>query len=451
MSSTLIISVSGLRGITGDGLTPKVIQDYTSAYATWLLERNESGAVLVTRDGRAGGEDISSQVAELLNRAGLDVVVGGIAATPTVGVLIRNLGLSGAIQITASHNPAEYNGMKLYTSQGRILNQKQGEQVLNNYQQQKSITDSELGVTHQIDDTNTEHIRLLTQTVDANLIRAMKTKVLLDCNHGAGSVLGKQLLSELGCDVTVIGDTPNGAFAHGAEPTRENLSHIGEVVASGGFDLAFCQDPDADRLAVLDEQGRYIGEELTMALCLRSVLPKSPGSVVVNCATSGVNKQIASTFGVECYESAVGEANVVELMDEVDAVFGGEGNGGPIDPAVGFIRDSFVGMVRILDLIAREGSTVSQLVSELPSLAIEKTKIALDPQSIPKLLDLISEQFADVSQSRQDGLKLTWENGEWLLIRGSNTEPIVRAIAEGSSSQRALELCDIAAQIANDL
>lgn len=455
MSSTLIISVSGLRGITGSGLTPQVIDDYTAAYAAWLdaslAEGTGRATLLVSRDGRAGGKEIASQVADVLNCAGFDVVIGGVVATPTVGVLIRNLKLAGAIQITASHNPAEYNGMKLYTSSGRILNQQQGEQVLQGYESKSRVADATKGSTSELDDTNSEHIRLLMASVDADSIRSKGVKVFLDCNHGAGSPLGRRLLSDLGCDVTVLGGEPNGAFAHGAEPTRENLLHVGQAVVDGGFDIGFCQDPDADRLAVLDEQGDYIGEELTMALCLKSVLPRLSGPVVVNCATSGINRLIAKQFDVACYESAVGEANVVEKMDAVEAVFGGEGNGGPIDPSIGFIRDSFVGMVRILDLLAREEISVSQIVSGLPVLAIEKTKIPIEPSCVASLLDLVSDKFSGEKQSRQDGLKITWPNGEWLLVRGSNTEPIVRAIAEGSSSERALELCNFAAQCAAQL
>ena len=455
MSSTLIISVSGLRGITGSGLTSQVIDDYTAAYAAWLDASLDDGAeraaVLVSRDGRAGGAEIAKQVADGLSRAGFDVLLGGVVATPTVGVLIRHLQLSGAIQITASHNPAEYNGMKLYTSRGRILNQQQGEQVLRGYELKNCVVGVKCGSTSELDDTSSEHIRLLMASVDADSIRSKGIKVLLDCNHGAGSPLGRQLLSDLGCDVTVLGAEPNGAFAHGAEPTRENLLHVGRNVIDGGFDIGFCQDPDADRLAVLDEQGNYIGEELTMALCLKSALPSLSGPVVVNCATSGINRLIAEQFGVACYESAVGEANVVEQMDAVNAVFGGEGNGGPIDPSVGYIRDSFVGMVRILDLMTREAASVSQIVSKLPVLAIEKTKIPVEPSRVALLLDLLSARFSDEEQSRQDGLKITWPNGEWLLVRGSNTEPIVRAIAEGPSSERSLELCGIAAQCAAQL
>ncbi len=210
--------------------------------------------------------------------------------------------------------------------------------------------------------------------------------------------------------------------------------------------VCFCQDPDADRLAIIDETGRYIGEEYTLAICLDHILRKTPGAVVTNCATSRMSEDLADKYNSQLFRSSVGEANVVQLMLKQNAVFGGEGNGGPIDPQVGYIRDSFVGMARILDAMAARERPISELANEIPSYSIEKTKIALAPADIPRALDALEEQFSEATANRQDGLRLDWP-GKWLLVRASNTEPIVRAIAEASTEGEAKQLCQAAADI----
>jgi phosphomannomutase len=270
---------------------------------------------------------------------------------------------------------------------------------------------------------------------------------LLDSNHGAGSLLGSLLLEELGCRTSYVGQVSDGAFEHSPEPLAENLTSIAAQVRAGGFDVGFCQDPDADRLAVIDEQGNYIGEELTLALCLLQALPRQPGTVVTNCATSSVSKEIAEQHGCRLIQSAVGEANVADLMIAEQAVFGGEGNGGPIDPKVGYVRDSFVGMARILELLATSGQSISQLVSGLPNFAIFKDKVSMDTADLPRLFDRLTKEFADAHASQPDGLKLDWGD-RWLLVRGSNTEPIVRFITEAPSTAEAQALCDSAKKLA---
>jgi phosphomannomutase len=273
--------------------------------------------------------------------------------------------------------------------------------------------------------------------VDA--IRARKFRVLLDSNAGAGSLLGRKLLAELGCELTMLGGQANGRFEHPPEPTAENLAGVAQQVRSADAQLGFCQDPDADRLAIIDEQGRYIGEEYTLALCLDQVLWQQKGPIVTNCATSRMAEELAAKYGVALHRSAVGEAHVVDKMLEVGAIFGGEGNGGPIDPRVGPVRDSFVGMALVLDAMAKRQMSISQLVSELPRYEIVKRTTNLPPDKLPAALDAVERRFVDARADRLDGLRLDWPD-RWLIVRGSNTEPIVRLIAEAPTSVVAEDL-----------
>lgn len=443
-----IISVSGLRGTIGDQLTPIVAARYVSALASRLT----SGKVVIGRDGRSSGKMLSQAVAATLAAHGLETIDLDVAATPTIGVQVREQAAVAGVQISASHNPKEYNGLKLFGGDGRVLPAGIGEQVLAAYRRGDSrwVGVDEIASYQRLDHPHAAHAQRVLQTVNVSAIQGRKFRVLLDSNHGAGSLLGRLLLAELGCEFTILGDTPDGNFSHLPEPLADNLTSISQAVKAGGFDVGFCQDPDADRLAVIDEQGRYIGEELTLALCLLQALPRKPGAVVINCATSSVSKAIAEKYGCPLFQSAVGEANVADKMLAEHAVFGGEGNGGPIDPQVGYVRDSFVGMARILDLLASSGATISELVATLPATAMVKDKISLDTSLLPQLFDILKTEWDDACASHQDGLKLEWKQ-QWLLVRGSNTEPIVRLIAEASTTAQAQSLCDQARRLATRL
>lgn len=447
-SSEPIISVSGLRGLIGKQLTPVVAIRYVSALAQTLPR----GSVVVARDGRASGKLLGQAVCAALAAHGLDAIYLDVAATPTVGVEVREHGAVAGIQISASHNPKPYNGLKLFGANGRVLSKDKGEEVLAAYQQSAAawVEVDDLGGSYEPTDPHAAHVRRVLDTVDVAAIGRRKFKVLLDSNHGAGSLLGRRLLGELGCETTFLGDTPDGMFEHVPEPLAENLTTVCQAVQQGEFDVGFCQDPDADRLAVIDERGQFIGEELTLALCLMQALPKEPGTVVTNCATSSLSRGLAEQFGCKLVQSAVGEANVADLMLSEQAVFGGEGNGGPIDPKVGYVRDSFVGMARILELLATSGRSVSDLVSELPPLSMVKHKADLATSHLPKLFDRLIEEMPDASASQPDGLKLDWPD-RWLLVRGSNTEPIVRFIAEAPTVKEAQQLCEAAQRVSRQL
>ena len=443
-----IISVSGLRGTIPDQLTPLVATRYIAALAATL----PPGKVVISRDGRSSGRMLAAAVSATLAAHGLDVIDLDAASTPTVGIQVREQKAVAGVQISASHNPKEYNGLKLFGSDGRILTKSAGEKVLAGYLagEAKWVGVDSIGKIERLADPHTAHMNLVLKTIDPPQVRGRKFKVLLDSNHGAGSLLGRKLLEALGCDMTLMGDTPDGQFEHKPEPLAENLQGVCELVRSGGFDVGFCQDPDADRLAVIDERGQYIGEEMTLALCLLQALPSRSGTIVTNCASSSLSQHIAAQHHSKLLRSAVGEANVADLMIAEKAIFGGEGSGGPIDPQVGYVRDSFVGMARILQLLTTSQQSISQIVASLPPLAMVKDKATLDASRLPKLLDALTAQMRDAAASRLDGLRLDWPD-RWLLVRGSNTEPIVRFIAEAPSVAEAQALCDHARLVSESL
>jgi phosphomannomutase len=456
MASELIISVSGLRGIVGDTLTPAVARRYASAFAETL----PAGPVVITRDGRANGPQLVQPIASGVSQQGTRKVLdAGAAATPTTGVLVRHLKCAGGIQISASHNPAEYNGIKLFSAEGRVIPAEAGNAVLERYRTMKSGDSTELDkarplAADPLKETVSAHLALLEKVVDVDRIRAKRFRVLLDANHGSGSVLGRPLLKLLGCEATILGDKPDGLFAHTPEPTAENLRGVLADVTQRKAQIGFCQDPDADRLAIIDERGRYIGEEHTLAICVEHVLRQGLGAVVTNCSTSRMTEDIAHKYGVPFFRSAVGEANVVDTMLREGATIGGEGNGGVIDPRVGLVRDSFVGMALVLDAMAARNLPVSTLADELPHYSIHKSKADVSRDAVATAFAALERHFADATPDRLDGLRLDWneDNGgpAWLLVRASNTEPIVRIIAEAPWEAQAKQLCDEAAAILLD-
>lgn len=444
--SELIISVSGLRGIVGESLTPEVAIRYTAAFA----EELPPGPVVVTRDGRHTGELLEGAVQSALLAMGRDCRGAGVAATPTTGVLVRTLNAAGGIQISASHNPPEYNGIKLFDSHGRVIPAVAGQRVIDGFRRghPRWRMFDELGVCAPVEDTTSAHRDLVLATCDVERIKRRKFRVLLDANHGAGSVLAKPLLEMLGCEIMILGSRPDGMFAHPPEPTAENLATVLAKVREWRADIGFCQDPDADRLALIDEVGTYIGEEFTLALVANHVLQQTPGPVVTNCSTSRMTQDLAEKYGVPFFRSKVGEAHVVDLMLKENAVLGGEGNGGVIDPRVGLVRDSFVGMALVLDAMASRDLSLSALVAELPQYAIHKAKVSLAADKVAASFDALEAHFAEAAADRLDGLRLDWAD-KWLLVRGSNTEPIVRIFAEAPTASEARRLCDEAERVLN--
>ena len=439
-----IISVSGLRGVVGETLTPEVAIRYVIAFSNAA----PSGPLVVARDGRASGVMLAEAVRAGLHAVGRTTIDAGIAATPTIGVLVRHARAAGGIQISASHNPPQYNGLKLFSEQGRVIPAEAGRAVLQRYREDsiRWVRHDRLGAGRPSDDAHAEHLRAVLATVDVERIRQRRFTVILDSNHGAGSRLGERLLKALGCEVITLGGQPDGCFEHPPEPIAENLVSLLPRIRDLGADALFCQDPDADRLAVIDAQGRYLGEEYTLAICVEHILQERQGAIVANCSTSRMTQDIAARHGVPFYRSAVGEANVVDCMLAHDAVFGGEGNGGPIDPRVGLVRDSFVGMAQLLAAMAKRGLPISRLADELPRYAIEKTKVEVAADKVAAGLDALARKSPDAKADWMDGLRLDWPD-RWLLVRPSNTEPIVRAIAEAKTVDIAQGLCREAAEL----
>lgn len=440
-----IISVSGLRGVVGETLTPTVICRYMAAFAAEL----PPGPIVVGRDGRTTGPALAEIVRGALAAMGRDVIDLNVAATPTVGVMVRKLEAAGGVQISASHNPPPYNGLKLFNGEGRVIPAAAGEKVVANYRADRAAWApfDRLGFIEFRRSLNAAHLELVLKTVDLPAIRRRRFQVVLDANHGSGAVLGRTLLLELGCRVTILGEEPSGKFSHPPEPTADNLAGVRSQLH--GADVCFCQDPDADRLALIDETGRYVGEEYTPAICIEQVLRQTPGPIVTNCATSRMSQDLAEKYGAPFYRSAVGEANVVDLMKEKQAVFGGEGNGGPIDPRVGYVRDSFVGMALVLAAMAERKLPLSQLVDALPKYEIRKTSFPLSREVLPAAFEKLQGLFPEATVSTQDGLRLDWPD-RWLIVRGSNTEPIVRAIAEAPRGEDATTLCEAARKVMSD-
>ena len=434
-----IISVSGLRGIVGTEFTPQVAVSYTAAFCGALGE----GPVLLARDGRTSGRMLCDAIASAIQASGRECRDLDVAATPTVGVAVGAMGAAGAIQVSASHNPPAYNGMKLFGGDGRVLPARVGLKVLERYRQIQRdaavagwVGVDRVGQRHRVVDPHQAHLDRVLATVDVEGIRSKGLRVLVDSNHGAGSILAGRLLESLGCTYQILGDKPDGKFWHSPEPIVENLGQVGQLVVSGGWDIGFCQDPDADRLAILDERGEYIGEEYTSVLCMQRALMQRKGALVTNCASSSMTALLAKANGVAFHRSKVGEANVVDCMLEYGAMYGGEGSGGPIDPRVVLVRDSIVGMAQVLDLMVATGSTVSGLVGGLPRLSMIKDKMTLSKAQLEASIDRLQESMQADSVSLEDGVRLEWGDG-WLLLRASNTEPLVRLIAEGGSREQA--------------
>jgi phosphomannomutase len=434
----LIVSVSGIRGIVGESLTPQVALAFASALGVHV----NGGKVVVSRDGRPSGAVLRHAVLAGLTASGCEVHDLGVAPTPTVGLAVRHLGAAGGVQITASHNPAPYNGLKLFGPDGQVLSSAVGKEVQRLFEAGavRKVAHNELGEVRYYRQAEEVHGDQVLRLVDGARIRAARFKAVLDGNGGAGGPLGRRLLQSLAVETVCEACEADGFFRHEPEPTADNLQGICPVVRQLEADIGFALDPDADRLALIDEKGRYIGEELTLALAVLFRLRRERGPVVINMSTSRVVEDIAAKFGCPCHRSAVGEANVADRMREVGALIGGEGNGGVIDPRVGPVRDPFAGMAMILNLLAETNRKLSELVAELPAYHIVKDKYNVAGDRLPALFGALTARWPEAKANDLDGLRLDWPD-RWLHVRPSNTEPIVRVIAEAPAAEAARGLC----------
>lgn len=440
-----ILSISGLRGVIGDGLDPQYLTRFAAALGTMF----EGGTVVVSRDGRTTGPMIKHSVIAALMSTGCRVIDADIATTPTCGVLVTHFKAAGGLQITASHNPVQWNGLKPFSPDGSVFSRELGEQLIGLIESQEFnfVPWDQLGTVETLDDPAGPHIERVLKLVDVDAIRSRKFKVVLDCNHGSGAAATPRLLEqELGCEVTVLGGAPDGQFEHIPEPLEQNLGGLCEAVRNVGADAGFAQDPDADRLAIVDNNGRYIGEELTLALAADHVLARTPGDFVVNGSTSRVNADIAANHNSTFNRSAVGEANVVAMMKERNAILGGEGNGGVIEPKVGFVRDSFVSMAYVLDGLAGGDRSLAEWADSLPQYAIVKAKLECPRERVGAACEALQTAYSDAEATTGDGLRLDWSD-RWVQVRASNTEPIIRVISEAPGADVSEKLCADAVEI----
>lgn len=427
------LTVSGYRGIWGETLTEDIARGFAEVFARFVHKRRGE-RVLIGRDARNSGDTIVRAVAETLSNAGLHVTVGGILPTPTVLFLVRTLTFDGAIIVTASHNPIEYNGLKFVTSHGMFTSEKEVAELKKYILEGLEIPGG--GGSVSIDKhLGEKHVTHIIRRIDAGLIRNRRFRVVLDPINSAGAVLGPDLLKRLGCEVSVINGEPDGDFAHEPEPLPENLGGLAEEERRVGADIGFAQDPDADRLVVCDETGTIISEEYTLALAVLAVMQRTPGDIAINMSTSKTSEDIARAYGGSCYRTKVGEANVVEGILKHHAVIGGEGGGGVIYPAINPCRDSLTGIALILELLEKDGRPLSEIVASLPHYAMRKRKFHYAGK-MHLLYEKMRDAFPDARANTLDGLRLDFPDGAWVHLRPSNTEPVVRLIGEAKMEER---------------
>ncbi|MDI6730989.1 MAG: phosphoglucosamine mutase [Candidatus Margulisbacteria bacterium] len=448
---TLKISISGVRGFVPESLTPEVCLNFAKAFGTYLSEnkgKNPHPKVVIGTDSRASSEFIKGIVFQGLLSTGCEAVDLGICPTPTVGIVTRELRADGGIVITASHNPLPWNGLKFMRRDGIFLNEAQASRLIEIYENKSFFVNPPRKVSY-FPSAHEVHIKKILKNLSLDAIRGKKIKVGVDSCNGAGAVISSKLLNKLGCRrVEAINCYTSLPFPRAPEPSSENLAQLCELVKSKKLDIGFAFDSDADRLAIVSNEGKPIGEELTLALAVKYILlqnlrlPKSRKIIVVNLSTTKAIEDVAGEFNAVVLRTKIGEVHVAEQLKELKGLIGGEGNGGVIYPPIGFNRDAMAGMAMILDLMARTGRKISDLAAEIPAYCMEKKKI--DCRSQHEAIDYIEkikERFRKSDLILTEGVKVVLSEG-WAHVRASNTEPIIRIIAEGTSKEVVSRLID---------
>lgn len=442
---TLIKSISGIRGTiggnTGDTLNPLDIVKFTSAYATFIAENGGKRRIVVGRDARISGEMVRSVVCGTLLGMGFDVIDLGLATTPTTELAVLHHNAEGGIIITASHNPTQWNALKLLNAQGEFLTAADGARVL-------EIAESEAFVYADVDnlgtytvdnDFDSRHVSdvLSLNLVNVEAVKARRFRVCVDAINSVGGIILPRLLDALGVEYTVLNAEPTGRFAHNPEPLERNLQGIMDEIRKGGYDLGIVVDPDVDRLAFISEDGTMFGEEYTLVSVADYILSHTPGNTVSNLSSTRALRDVTLRHGGKYFASAVGEVNVTTKMKEAGAVIGGEGNGGVIYPESHYGRDALVGIALFLSLLAERGLTLTQLRATLPTYFIAKNRIDLTPSTdIDSILARVKEIYANEQVTDIDGVKIDFAD-KWVHLRKSNTEPIIRVYSEASSMEEA--------------
>ncbi|CAN5290221.1 phosphoglucosamine mutase [soil metagenome] len=438
----LMVGVSGIRGRVGAALTPEVVARYAAAFGAWSIANNPSRAIVVGRDSRVSGPMFHRIVVGTLQLVGCDVIDIGLTTTPGCQLAVEFHHAAGGLMLSASHNPIEWNALKCIGSSGLFLEASEGAAM-------RALVETgtphanwdAIGTVTEDRDVAARHIEsvLAIPYVNADAIRARKFKVALDCVRGAGATIMPDLLKRLGCEVVGMNMEPDGRFPREPEPIPANLRDFERFVADSRADIGFAVDPDVDRLALVSDEGRAVGEDYTLALAARLVLRHRTGPIVTNLSTSLLVDDVAREAGVEAVRAPVGEVNVAVRMRELGAPIGGEGNGGVILPEVHLGRDAPIGAALLLQLLVEEGRPLSAIVADLPRYVIVKDKLDRPNASLDTVYAALRTAFPDATVDTQDGLRLSWSD-RWVHVRPSGTEPIVRVIAEGPDENAAKEL-----------
>lgn len=447
---TLIKSISGIRGTIGgkpgDTLNPLDIVKFTSAYATFIRRsgKSKSNTIVVGRDGRISGDMVRNIVCGTLMGIGYDVVNIGMATTPTTELAVAMQQAAGGIIITASHNPRQWNALKLLNEKGEFLTAADGEEVLTIAEKEdfEYASVDELGKYTEDNSFNQRHIDsvLNLKLVDREAIKNAHFKVLVDAVNSVGGVIMPQFLDALGVEYKVLNGEPTGNFAHNPEPLAKNLGEIMGEMAKGGYDLGIVVDPDVDRLVFISENGEMFGEEYTLVSVADYVLSKTPGNTVSNLSSTRALRDVTEKHGGKYTAAAVGEVNVTTQMKNVNAVIGGEGNGGVIYPESHYGRDALVGVALFLSHLAHKGCTASELKASYPEYFMAKNRIDLTPNAdIDAILTKVKEVYCNEEIIDIDGVKINFTNS-WVHLRKSNTEPIIRIYSEAPTIKEAEEL-----------
>jgi phosphomannomutase len=444
----LMVSVSGVRGRVGQALTPEVVARFASAFGAYLNDRSGGRArVVVARDSRTSGPMFVHAVLAGLQAVGCDVIEVGLAPTPTALFAIRHHQAQGGVVVTASHNPVEWNALKLASSAGMFLDADEAAhmRVFLDQEAIRWASWDRIGAVAPDPGAVQRHLSAVLRIpfLDVDGLRNRRFRVALDCIHGAGSVLLMPLLDALGCEVLALGTEPDGRFPREPEPVAANLGELEALVRESRADLGIATDPDADRVSLVSNTGRAIGEDYTLALAATLVLRHRPGPVVTNLSTSRLLEDVASAAGQILHRAPVGEINVARQMQAVGAVVGGEGNGGVILPDIHLTRDSAVATALVLQVLLESGGSFQELVQALPGYVIVKDKLPRGAGSLEAAFAVLEAKLAAPVADYQDGLRLDWpRERQWLHLRASGTEPILRIIAEAESQERARALVD---------
>ncbi len=445
-TSRLMVSVSGLRGRVGEGLTPEVIAHFAAAFGAYVRSRGPGKTVVLGRDSRVSGPMFARAATAGLQSVGCDVVDVGVAPTPSVQLAVEDLGAAGGLAVTASHNPIEWNALKFIGPTGMFLDAEEsaGMRAIADVEVPR-VSWQELGGWKEDPEAVERHLQriLAIPFLDVERIRRRRFRVALDCVRGAGGAIFTRLLDELGCEVTAINMEPDGLFPREPEPVAENLGELEELVRTTGAEVGLATDPDVDRLSLVSDQGKAIGEDYTLALAASLVLRHRPGAVVTNLSTSRLLDDVAEAAGRTLVRAPVGEINVARRMQAERATIGGEGNGGVILPDVHLTRDAPVAAALILQLLAESDQPLSALATGIGRYEIVKEKLPRPSQPLDAVYDALAARFPEADADRQDGLRLSWAaERKWAHLRPSGTEPIVRIICEAPSREEALALVD---------